>query len=264
MMRKVAFAGLVVLGLALAAQAASYGTVYATLGGDFSKTEAVSTTVEAGSFYCGAYAMSFDHLVLDNPNATAEFLWGSGTQNVFCVDPFQNVYVGDHNLYAIHDLQDAPTPLYGSFGGMGAVKAGQIATLLNNAGLDSGTPSGMSAHDDTSLALAIWEIVAENQSVDGSGYSVNSGVFQLTSGNALLAADANNRLAALKTAFDLGTDFSLVNTKPYYALIRPDANGQDFVTAIAVQRRPVPEPLTMASAFMAISSLGLYIRRRAR
>ena len=262
-MRKVVLLGVLVLGLAALAQAASYGTVYATLGDYTNRAEPVSTTTDPGGTYVGAYSMTFDSLALDNA-ADAQFLWPSGTQNVFCIDPFQYVYGGVRCQYIIHDLQDGPTPLFGSMGGMGAVKAGQIATLLNNANLDASTPSAMTPRDAAALGLAIWEVIAEPSANNGSTWDVNGGQFQLYSAPTGLAAAATADLAALKAAAALGTDFSLVNTKPYYSLIRPGADGQDFVTAIAVQRRPVPEPLTLASAFMAISSLGLYIRKRVK
>jgi hypothetical protein len=261
---KVAVLGVLLLSLTALAQAASYGTLYATLGNYTDRAEPVSTTTDPGGTYVGAYSMTFDSLTLDNPSATASFMWGNSTQNVFCIDPFQYVYGGVRCQYVIHDLQDGPTPLYGSMGGMGPTKAGQIATLLNNAGLASATPSAMTAREAAALGLAVWEIVAEPTANDGSTWDVNGGMFQLFSAPDGLAAAATADLNALKAAAASGTDFSTIGTSPYYALIRPNADGQDFVTAIGVRTPPVPEPLTIGSAFLATCSLGLYIRKRVK
>jgi len=261
-MKKILALGFVVLALAGIAQAASYGTVWGTLGNALDKSEVVTASLNHGpaeGSWMGAWDMKFDTLQMNNPHSTASFLWGK--YDVFCMDPWQDI--DTRAQYSINDLKDGPVPIYSSYTGMGATKAGQVATLLANDNLDGAmTPGDLTKDNDTALAVAIWEIVMEPTDNTGSDWNLTSGEFKITSASTTMLALANAKLNALKLNSHF-VDYSLISTSPFYALISTSrTGGQDLLTAIAIKRPPVPEPVTMISAFMAMSSLGLYIRKR--
>ena len=97
------------------------------------------------------------------------------------------------------------------------------------------------------FAAAAWEIVYEDTV---GAYSLTTGDFQM----------ANETWTATAQGY-LGTLGSTLNDE-VYALY--DSQHQDFSIVIPGTITVIPEPFTMATAFLAISSFGMYIRKHTR
>ena len=151
-------------------------------------------------------------------------------------------------------------------GPMGAARAKDITQLFRLAynptelGADWKTKfDGDTTVDQYAAAVqgAVWEIINETGT---NGYRMGLDTWQ-ENGNAYIEAQAKLWLDLINTDnAETGVDY---DNLPVYGDLKVlvSADNQDF----AVVRKtadPIPEPLTMASAFFAIGGLGAYIRRR--
>ena len=180
---------------------------------------------------------------------------GGTLTDSFCVDVF-DASIKTWQQYQVVDLSLAPDPVGNNMGGTKARDIKQLLLLAYPDALDewdTKTATGVSAAQyAAAVQAAVWEIVNENET--GASYSLGGGSWT-TTGNSTTLTFANTLLGSINSDTS-----DLLNE---YANVWAVTNDkyQDFaVVRIGVE--PVPEPLTMASAFFAICGLGGYIRRR--
>jgi hypothetical protein len=175
--------------------------------------------------------------------------WNEGHVYTYCVDLFTYISPGNDYLFNVAHLEDAPTT-----SPMSPAKADDLRRLFAGH-----VPVGGDANDDTAAAFAaaVWEIVYE----EGAGYDVRSGTITVTerphsTPEPSWVGMANDYLGNLSEHTAIGSVRALTSE-----------STQDFaliIYAAGDMPPPIPEPLTMASAFLAIGGLGLYIRKRTR
>ena len=190
---------------------------------------------DTGSAAAGLLALAKS---LNPENATTGTIYG------YCIDTYQTIGAPHLDTWTVVDLNADPTgaPTVGT-----AAKVNLLKRLFADySGMAIGSADGAAA-----MGAAVWEIVNEGGTV---GYGLSTGDFQVAGGTGAASA------WAMADGW-LSTLTELVNDKQMYALVDPDT--QDFVIPIGgVGGTPVPEPLTMLTAFMAVSGLGMYIRKR--
>ncbi len=161
--------------------------------------------------------------------------WGDdpGELNLsgYCMDSGQFLDTGV-NQYEIRPLEDmfAGTDRSDDLRKLYAAHLGDVVDSTTRAAFDA----------------AVWEIVYE----DGGTYDLTTGDFQM----------ANDTWTATAQGY-LGSLGSTLNDE-VYALY--DSANQDFSVVIPGTGVVIPEPFTMATAFLAISSFGMYIRKHTR
>jgi len=176
----------------------------------------------------------------------------------FCVDVTDNSTTA-WMVYTLVELAAAPDG-----GPMGAARAKDITQLFRLAynptelGADWKTKfDGDTTVDQYAAAVqgAVWEIINETGT---NGYRMGLDTWQ-ANGYPAIEAQAKLWLDLINTDNASGGNDDLPVYDDLKVLV--SATFQDF----AVVRKtadPIPEPLTMASAFFAIGGLGAYIRRR--
>ena len=158
----------------------------------------------------------------------------------WCIDIHQWIYGNTSYVFYVMDLALAPTIPSG--------RADDLQRLFYQHEADV-------ADGDTAAAFAasVWEIVNETDTT--IPYNIGTGDFRVTPSGGTWDTIANGWLSGLGSG-----------TVDAYALV--STTTQDFAWVLPVTGTGgptvVPEPLTMASAFLAISGLGLYIRKRTR
>jgi len=193
-------------------------------------------TLPTGGTTAGVYMLSID----PSPTPTAGSSTPGGTATPsFCVD-VNGFAQTTWQLYSLDTLEDH----------LSGVKAKDLRQLLRIA-YPSPSTAWNSVNDlyAASVEAAVWEIVNET-----------------TKPYSLSTTDGGNWWA---TGFDMSTAngwLTTINgddTLPEYQNVKIlySAQFQDFAI-VSTKSDPVPEPLTMASAFFAIGGLGAYIRRR--
>lgn len=175
----------------------------------------------------------------------------------WCIDVHDWIssYTGD---FTITTLADAP---YGYK--MGTDKARDLTIFFNGA-----TPLLAQNSDAVHCAAfqaAVWEIVNETA---GKTYSVTADDFTVADHSGYgFEAIANTWLGAANFGkWQAAAVSDSSGLQPVYALVPADHSVQNFAlmfTGVG-SSKPVPEPITMLGAFLGISSLGLYVRKRTR
>ena len=173
----------------------------------------------------------------------------------YCVDIYAWINYNTPATWDVEPLSSAPTAPASST--MGDVKAGILAELAD---LYMGQVTTRT--EAAAFQASVWEIVNENlpsNPVNGQslGYSLGTGVFQMDDWNdgGDAALQANAWLGSLTwPGADPEGSFSLLNLSTQdFGFLVPGTNSP-----------PVPEPVTMFSAFLAIGGLGAYVRRRTK
>jgi len=164
----------------------------------------------------------------------------------FCVDvvdPAETAF----SVYTTLQLENAPITSSGDIT-MGTTRADDIRKLfglMGNLPINLNT-AGMAA----AFQAAVWEIIKETTT---GNYYLDTGNWQTTGLTQMVTA---NGWLALINADSGNTMF-----KDTTVNVLASSNYQDYAI-VGGYIPPVPEPLTMASAFFAIAGLGGYIRRR--
>ena len=115
------------------------------------------------------------------------------------------------------------------------------------------TPSTLD--EKAAFAACVWEIVHE----DSGSYNLNTGDFQMQTAN---PGNGNPYSWADEAAWYLSHLGSTRNNDVFAVM---DPNNQDFAIVIpGINATPVPEPFTMVTAFLAIGSFGMYMRKHTR
>jgi hypothetical protein len=199
-----------------------------------------------GGVYAGVYNLSVMVDPVTPPTQGSTTPGGTPTPS-WCVD----VVGHSQGTWQPYDLVSLETH-------MTAAKAKDIGQLLDLAFTIGQAWTSVGNSYAASVQAAVWEIVNET-----GAYGLGDGSWQ-TTGNVGTITQANTWLTTINndntnTPPDTGgmDDLSVCpNLKMLY-----NEEYQDY----AIVRKtadPVPEPLTMASAFLAIAGLGGYIRRR--
>jgi hypothetical protein len=128
-----------------------------------------------------------------------------------------------------------------------ATKQAQLAALVSNFDPMINGTTPMDQNRATALQLAIWEVLGETST---SGYTVNSGVFSVTSPSAGALTLANNWLGQLNA----GT-LQAVAGRDVRVLFSDNNQSQIYLV-------PVPEPTTWALMIVGFGLIGSTIRRR--
>jgi hypothetical protein len=176
-----------------------------------------------------------------------------GDFQTFCIDIW-DWSSSSYNPYDVVALDKAPDPLAAPIGGMGGVKAGRLAELLNRYWPETGALTNIQA---AALQAAIWEIVNEDPG-EFSAYNVNTGTFSLSGGT--LATDdrvkardqANSWLQSLTG--DIGQGSYLALTSPSH-LLPGGTQIQDYVI------RVVPVPGAFLLGFLGLGYAGMRLRK---
>lgn len=177
---------------------------------------------------------------------------GSGVSVLsFCVDVWDYSTTA-WQVYSRVSLDFSPDAPGSS---MGAAKAKDITQLLrlaygsNQLGTNTGTQSSVTA---SNVQAAIWEIINET-----GAYGIGDGTWKTTSGGGFTLAQGWLSTINLDTADSLA-QYGGIN-------VLQNSSYQDFAIVMGSGGDvPVPEPLTMISAFFAIGGLGTYLRKRIR
>ncbi len=173
----------------------------------------------------------------------------------YCIDVYQAITAGRTYRFDVVDLVEAPT--LGSNPLVAERRANDLERLFAKyAG------SVVNADTAAAFAAAVWEIVNETKlNLAGDPvYDVRGGAFKVTpaSGRSWDRL-ANQWLSDLNTA--------IPKDQAAYALV--NCRVQDFAWVMCIpttgkQAPPVPEPITFVSGLLAVSGLGLYMRKRAK
>lgn len=163
----------------------------------------------------------------------------------WCIEPFQNVGVGNYNLTALADVL------------ANTVKQSQLNALLANA------PAVVDGNTAAGIQVAIWEIVSENET---SGYDVAVGDFFVDSVDFPIPADPfdprNVDVLALANSYLTnvgdGTTGLWKADQNLWLKALQDPQRQDLLTAVAV-----PEPASWAMLIAGFGLVGGVMRRRA-
>jgi hypothetical protein len=176
-----------------------------------------------------------------------------GNFQTFCIDIW-DWSSSSYNPYDVVALDKAPDPLAAPIGGMGVVKAGRLAELLNRYWPETGALTDIQA---AALQAAIWEIVNEDAG-EFSAYNVNAGTFSLSGGtlatdNRVIArGQANSWLQSLTDDIGLGSYLAL--TSPSH-LLPGGTQIQDYVI------RVVPVPGAVLLGFLGLGYAGMRLRK---
>ena len=191
---------------------------------------------------------NLEYRITPSPDSVPTGSGNAGTPlTSFCVDVIDGSTT-DWKIYT--EL----SPLSSVFSATKAKDIGQLFTLavLSPTGAWSSTFAG-------AIQACVWEIIRESPPTSTTtDYDLAIGnwtVTGLTSGN---AGQASSWLTSLNNDNSSGDNLAEM------ADLTVLSNGtyQDFAIVKLPGVDPVPEPLTMASAFLAIAGLGGYIRRR--
>jgi hypothetical protein len=239
MSRKVLLLAAALLVCVTAAQATTGTVTVAYTGVNPGEILTVKSPSYNGQAWVGVYNLNVT-------SGTGEGAALVGSLGAFCVDIWQAATTSS-KLYNVDSVDNAPTGgsnvALSLIAGLYGTRADDLRRLfgLLVSGFDglSTNVSSLSNVQAAAFQAAVWEIAFESS----TDYDVTSGVMQVA-GN--VAAYANEYLDALGQANSESGVTALTN-----------ATYQDFVVY-----SPVPEPITMFSAFVAISGLGLYVRRR--
>jgi hypothetical protein len=201
-----------------------------------------------GNVYTGVYrlALNPEPGSYSGPEAQAliEASAPGYVAGTFCMDLRQDAPQGAYRRY------DIVTPEYARVGSgntpIGPDRADDLRRLFGKY-----FTTNFSDVEAAAFQACVWEIVYER-----------SGVYDVYSGNLHIwetwgsgwGSLANNWLGYLGDHPNMKLRALVNTTYQDYALTIPGVGGAE----------PVPEPATMLSAFLAISSLGLYVRKRTR
>jgi len=172
----------------------------------------------------------------------------------FCIDLGQ-YWTTAYREYNVSALSTAPLNQYLPTG-MGTAKAKQIYELLGRylPTLQDKLAKGTDAEKNGYAAVmqaCVWEIVSESATT----LSLTSDYVKVLE----LPTDYQDLAATWLSTIDGDANYRYKGT--IVALV--NADNQDFALYVGgLTGGTVPEPLTMASAFLAIGGLGAYIRRR--
>ena len=208
-----------------------------------------TVTIPGKTVWAGVYNL---HVVWDG--GTTAPTSGTDTDS-FCVDVTDSSTT-TWQIYNVVELENAPDP---SGKNMGTAKANDIRQLFALAFLPAAVWHEASDSKAAAVQAAVWEIINEKA---GTAYSLTNTpgeTWWTTAGNEGTINTANGWLTTINTdnAVDGGNDLPLYPD----LMVLTNETYQDF-TIVRKGIPPVPEPLTMASAFFAIGGLGAYIRRR--
>jgi len=210
-------------------------------------------------FYVGR---SNFQITVDQPDPTddaAQLLaiatGNGGSIQGYCIDTSQFIANGDSYVWDVVNMNSDPlgAPTLGNNYSVAETKVRDLQGLFARHGLTANP----TADEAAAMAAAVWEIVNEKTGTSGgSFYDISGGSFEVNQVTGNWASMSNQWLSDL--SMPAGTQTPIL-----YALVDPVV--QDFVVGVAAVQtldQPVPEPLTMASALLAICGLGAYIRRR--
>ena len=228
----------------VAATAAQASTLYVRYmnvsSGDYVTIQDTSPALGPKNTTAGIYNLEYRITPIPDPVPTGSGDTGTPLTS-FCVDVIDGSTT-DWNIYT--EL----SPLSSVFSPTKAKDIGQLFTLagLSPTGAWSSTFAG-------AIQACVWEIIRE----DSGTYNLSGGDWTVT-GLETFSPDNAGKASTWLTS--LNTDDSTVEMADLTVL----SNGtyQDFAIVKLPGVDPVPEPLTMASAFLAIAGLGGYIRRR--
>jgi len=207
-------------------------------------------------FYVGRSNFEISDNQPDPTDAAAELLaiasGQGGLIQGYCIDTSQFVAEGRSYVWKVVNINSDPlgAPTLGKKYSVAEAKVRDLQGLFARHGMTANP----SADEAAAMAAAVWEIVNEKT----GSYDLSGGSFKVNqvTGDGNWASMANQWLSNL--SMPAGTPTPIL-----YALVDPVV--QDFVVGVAAVQtwdQPVPEPLTMASALLAICGLGGYIRRR--
>lgn len=174
---------------------------------------------------------------LAGPGALDEFY-------AFCVEPREFIYQGQSVTYAMSPLADAAMS---SIGGIGAVKADQIAELFGR--FQSNLAAPMSNVQASALQIAVWEITRE--------FSTNA--LNVSTGNVFYDTGSDSPSGAISLA---QTYLSAINgSGPRAQGLRALTvdGGQDLLVQVV---SAAPEPATWLMMIGGFGMIGAAARRR--
>jgi len=221
--------------------------------------------VANGTYQAGVYQIQ----VTNSPAATGEGVKVYGQRDgadkvyTFCMDLRQSAPTSFVN-FNVDYVDNAPSgpgnTTTGSIAGVwGSSRAEDLRILFGYLKANSGNGLNINLYSPdlaTAVQALVWEIVFET----------NTGAYNLASGGQV--ASGSSPAGALGTA---NTILAAISANPN--AITPELKlraltsytSQDFALYVpSADDQPVPEPLTMASVFLGISGLGMYIRRRTK
>ena len=167
-----------------------------------------------------------------------------GDLDAFCVDIWDYAPTTLYAKYDVMALDEVPEPMAAPSGGMGAIKAGYIARLLNTY-----WTSNLTDTEAAALQVAIWEIVDES----AGSWSVSSGAGNFYIGGNDDVRDAANTMLTFVAA---GSPDSYAN---YLGLTSPSSeapkdNYQDYLVR-------VPVPGAVLLGLLGLSVAGIKLRK---
>jgi hypothetical protein len=186
--------------------------------------------------YTGGLAWTFDPAAPANAGLAA--LVPGGALTTFCIDGFQNVYIGQNNPLS------GPAPL-----------GGPTAAALSQFWDAHYADAFLSNVHSAAFQLGVWEIVADHGALD-----LTAGDFRASAvaGNAASAAALQQAGAWLATMVPAGPHYAL------YTLRSDTYQDQLFGVPTVGQVPPVPTPLPAALPMAAALAAGLGLARRVR
>lgn len=173
----------------------------------------------------------------------------------YCIDVYQAITAGRTYQFDVMGLDQAPTL------GRNPVLAQERAEDLEMLFAKYGEEADQSADNAAAFAAAVWEIVNETKTNSHGDlvFDVRGGAFQVTPAS-------GGRWDRLANQWLCDLDVDVPDDQLAYALV--NCRVQDFAWVMCVPipggEPPVPEPLTLVSGFLAVSGLGLYMRKRVK
>lgn len=174
-----------------------------------------------------------------------------GTTTAYCIDVNHLIWTGHTDYFELRALENVP---------IASVQA-HASDLRKLFYLESQNPVGSNPDRAAAMAASVWEIATET----GSTYDLTSGYFGvIPTGDGKVGGVYTWLATAQSWLSQLNADRTLNHLAQNHVTAYYNANTQSFAFSDGgLDQPPVPEPITMATVFLAVSGIGMYLRKRA-